>query len=265
MPETIGETQYQTSNSSRGDGKVSISIVSHGQADLVVKLLADLQAFCLPDRIQVILTLNLDENLPFRPTDFAYDCVVVRNVRPKGFGANHNASIRHAACEFFCVLNPDMRFTSDPFSLLVDKLRDERVGAVSARVVGPGGGVEDHAREFPRLRGLLRKALAGGSGASAGMQGTSKPDWIAGMFMLFRTALFRQIGGFDTRYFLYYEDVDLCARLRKAGYEILVDPAARVIHHARRESHRNPKYFLWHLQSVLRFLMTRLRTLPPLQ
>lgn len=265
MPETIGETQYQANKSSFGDGKVSISIVSHGQSDLVVKLLADLQAFCPPDRIQVILTLNLDENLPFQPADFAYECVVVRNVRPKGFGANHNASIRHAACEFFCVLNPDMRFTSDPFLPLVDKLRDERVGAVSARVVGPGGEVEDHAREFPRLAGLLRKAVAAEARTSAGMHDFSNPDWIAGMFMLFRTALFREIGGFDTRYFLYYEDVDLCARLRKAGYEILVEPTIKVIHHARRESHRNPRYFLWHLQSVLRFLLTQPRTLQPLQ
>jgi hypothetical protein len=80
-------------------------------------------------------------------------------------------------------------------------------------------------------------------------------DWIAGMFMLFPAAVFAKLGGFDEAYFLYYEDVDLCSRLRAQGREVLVSSGVSVIHDARRASHRNPKYLRWHLSSMLRFFL----------
>jgi N-acetylglucosaminyl-diphospho-decaprenol L-rhamnosyltransferase len=82
------------------------------------------------------------------------------------------------------------------------------------------------------------------------------PDWVGGMFMLFRRETFEQSGGFDQRYFLYYEDVDLCARLRLRGYEVAICPGAKVVHHAHRSSHRSFKYMAWHLASMLRFFLS---------
>jgi GT2 family glycosyltransferase len=77
------------------------------------------------------------------------------------------------------------------------------------------------------------------------------------MFMLIPAAVFRKIGGFDERYFLYYEDVDLCARMRLGGYDIRLCPNAKVIHEARRQSHRDLRYFRWHLASILRFFFSK--------
>ena len=88
------------------------------------------------------------------------------------------------------------------------------------------------------------------------------------MFMVFRTGVFKELGGFDERYFLYYEDVDLCLRLRHAGYEVILLPQVSAIHDARRQSHRNLRYLVIHASSLLRFLYTRqrykyARDLPP--
>jgi len=77
------------------------------------------------------------------------------------------------------------------------------------------------------------------------------------MFMLFRSSTFAEIGGFDAAYRLYYEDVDLCARLRLKGYDVRLAPKAIVTHLARRSSHRNPRYAAWHLRSMLRFFTSR--------
>ena len=77
------------------------------------------------------------------------------------------------------------------------------------------------------------------------------------MFMLFRSSTFAEIGGFDAAYRLYYEDVDLCARLRLKGYDVRLAPKAIVTHLARRSSHRNPRYAVWHLRSMLRFFTSR--------
>ena len=82
------------------------------------------------------------------------------------------------------------------------------------------------------------------------------PDWVAGMFMLFPHEVFQNIGGFDERYFLYYEDVDLCARLTLANYRILLCSTVSVVHDARRSSHKNLRYMRLHLTSMLRFFFS---------
>jgi GT2 family glycosyltransferase len=79
------------------------------------------------------------------------------------------------------------------------------------------------------------------------------PDWVSGFFMLCRSSAFRELGGFDERYFLYYEDIDLCTRARLAGWKNAWLPGVTVVHDARRRSHRDAKYLLWHLRSIARF------------
>jgi hypothetical protein len=79
-------------------------------------------------------------------------------------------------------------------------------------------------------------------------------DWVAGMFMLFAKKTFERLNGFNERYFLYYEDVDICARLNLAGLKVMVNPAARVVHYAQHSSHRSLKYLRWHISSLYRFL-----------
>jgi GT2 family glycosyltransferase len=73
------------------------------------------------------------------------------------------------------------------------------------------------------------------------------------MFMLFTRETFEAVGGFDERYYLYYEDVDICARLRMAGKEVVLCPTVQVIHDAQRQSHTSPRHLAWHLASMLRF------------
>jgi GT2 family glycosyltransferase len=77
--------------------------------------------------------------------------------------------------------------------------------------------------------------------------------------MLFRREDFAQVGGFDERYYLYYEDVDICRRLRARRRDIRLVPQASVTHDAQRASRRDVTHMLWHARSMLRFLTTRYR------
>ena len=240
--------------------KLSISVVSHGQAGLVADLLDDLRRHCKTP-IEIVLTLNLKETLPFAAEDFAFPVRIIENDVPKGFGANHNAAFERVDSQFFCVLNPDVRLQSDIFPALMEQLRAPRVAAVAPAIVGPGGEPEDSARRFPTFLSILAKALTGSRGNAdyADRAVPFSPDWIAGMFMLFRAEVFHELGGFDERYYLYYEDVDLCARLRHRDYQVCVVPEVCAVHYARRESHRNIRYLLWHVKSLVRFLVTTAR------
>jgi GT2 family glycosyltransferase len=236
--------------------RVCVSVVSHLQAPLVANLLGDLASRCR-DTVEVILTLNLDEPLPFEVADFGYPIELVHNRSPRGFGANHNAAFRLCRQRAFCVLNPDIRLAADPFPALLEELQFDRTGVVAPRIVDPSGRTEDSARRFPTLWSLLAKATGRASALDYEMgPAPFSPDWVAGMFMLFSTEAFRAVRGFDERYFLYYEDVDICARLRASGYAVRAVPAVSAVHHARRASRSHWKHRAWHLRSVLRYLLT---------
>lgn len=239
--------------------RISISIVSHRQGSLVGHLLSDLRVHCATP-LEVMVTVNVEETLPFDAAQFGFPVKIITNASAKGFAANHNAAFRHARAEYFCVLNPDIRLAQDPFPALIAQLADPKVGVVSPLILNPSGEIEDSARRFPTLFTILKKALLRRRDLGYEITGAPLfPDWIAGMFMVFRAGVFKALGGFDERYFLYYEDVDLCLRLRHAGYGVVLLPQVSAIHDARRRSHRNPHYLLIHATSLLRYLYRRQR------
>ncbi len=236
---------------------LTISIVSHGQIALVANLLVDLRNHCRDEALELVLTLNLPEDLPFGEHEYPFPLKIIRNPSPLGFGENHNQAFRQAGGDFFCVLNPDIRIRENPFPPLIEVLEKDRgIGLVAPQATDPEGGIEDSARFFPTPLEILGKAFGRSSRRYPGTGAVSFPDWVAGMFMLFPSAVFRQVGGFDMRYFLYYEDVDLCARLQIQGYRIALCRDITVVHDARRASRRNLKYLRWHVASMLRFFMS---------
>lgn len=240
----------------RAEG-ITISVVSHLQIALVAELLGDLEAHCQDSCFELILTLNLDEKLPFALDSFSYPIRLVRNAVPMGFGANHNQAFARSTGRYFCVMNPDIRLNSNPFTSLLTCIDDSSVGVVAPLVLGEHGGVEDSARRMPSPLKIVRKLFGGGLKPDYVIKNVPiYPDWVGGMFMLFPRPVFERLGGFDERYYLYYEDVDICARLRLLGHQAVVCPEASVIHCAQRSSHRSFRYFFWHLNSMVRFFLS---------
>jgi N-acetylglucosaminyl-diphospho-decaprenol L-rhamnosyltransferase len=246
----------ETKSHVRNSENLTISIVSHGHGAMVTSLLSDL-AMHRGSATTVIVTLNIPETLAIDASGFPFQVQIIRNSAPKGFGANHNAAFTQCKGGYFCILNPDIRIREDPFPALIEELARARVGLVAPKILNPSGDIEDSARHFPTAGSLTRKLLGVGPGLDHNIgQKAISPDWVAGMFMLFRSSVFQELLGFDERYFLYYEDVDLCRRLRKRGYEVLLVPTVSAVHDARRESHRNLRHLSWHLVSIARFLLS---------
>lgn len=232
---------------------ISLSIVSHGHGALLTALLADLAA--LPDAkdANVIVTLNL-EGEPFDETQFhPLQIDVVRNRQPKGFGANHNAAFRRSHRDWFVVLNPDLRLREDPFATLVACAEHYPETAVFSPVVlDPNGCPEDHVRHNLTPWSLIRRCLHIEPSIDI-TRPSCRSDifyWLGGMFLMFRSQAFRNVGGFDERLFLYCEDFDVCARLYLSGYALRLVKDSRVIHYARRNSHNSWNHLRWHLTSL---------------
>jgi len=229
---------------------VTVSIVSHGQGGMVEPLLAQLR-HC-PEVRRIFLTLNI-------PEEFVSDerVSVLRNERPMGFGANHNAAFARSESPWFCVLNPDITLAENPFPALIECLQEPDISLAAPRIVSPTGQVEESARDFPTVGSLLRRCFMRDIPVSlANPVDTARlfPDWVGGMFMLFRAERYALLKGFDERYHLYYEDVDICRRIRQQGGRVVLCPSAVAIHAAQRSSHRNLRYFYWHLSSMMRYL-----------
>ncbi len=231
-----------------------LSIVSHGQALLIRELLDDLAR--LPQRnFEVIVTINVPEDespyighqIPLR---------FIRNKMPKGFGGNHNAAFAKADCKFFCVVNPDIRIKSLDFQELLAPFEDQKVAAVAPVVLSNLGDIEDSARRFPTVLRFTKRLLFGRRDLDYEV-GDSPVfvDWLAGMFVVFRSEAYRRVNGFDDhRFFMYLEDADICRRLHQNDLKVLLNPWVKVTHNAQRASRRNLKHMRWHALSAVRYL-----------
>jgi len=237
--------------------EITLSVVSHRQNGLVNQLLEDVQRVCA-DRVALVLTQNVSDPVPLAAANRSYPAEIIVNSERRGFGANHNAAFLRCRTPYFCVCNPDIRLTADVFPLLLNALADPRVAVAGPLVRNPAGRIEDSARRFPTAAALLKKFFLDRREADYPTdRGPSEVDWLAGMFMLFRSDAYRSVGGFDEAYFLYYEDVDICHRLHLAGATVVFEPRAKVTHDARRASRRDPRLAMHHLASILRFLRRR--------
>jgi N-acetylglucosaminyl-diphospho-decaprenol L-rhamnosyltransferase len=238
---------------------VTLSVVSHGQNELVKHLVDDLDRYC-----ETALELVLTENVPGVET-LSHHCThpreVIPNSHPKGFGANHNAAFTRCRTPYFCVINPDVRLHADPFPGLIAILADRRVGVVGPLIRNPKGGVEDSARRFPTLPRLFRKLIRDTARPDyPWWEGPMRVDWIGGMFMVFRSETYALLKGFDERYYLYYEDVDICQRLHRLGFDVVYNPGVEVSHDAQRGSRRDAGLALHHATSMVRYLTSRTRS-----
>ena len=96
---------------------ITISIISHGQIKLCKIIINQLLKIKLAKKI--ILTLNIDENIEFKLNK---KITLIRNIKPRGFGENHNKAFKLCSTKYFCVLNPDIKLIKNPFNILVKQI-----------------------------------------------------------------------------------------------------------------------------------------------
>lgn len=252
-----------------------MSIVSHGHGEQVALLLAQLAQLPAGSVQGVVLTLNAP-SLDVGPALNAVlgnaallerlNLQLLRNPKPLGFGANHNQAFKHARATLglpdtgvFCVVNPDIELVNPwPGALphhallpsLLATLAPPEVGMAYPAQLDAAAVALDFERVLPTPQAIFLRQLGWEPGVEPG-RAPQAPDWVSGAFMAFKVDVFAGLGGFDERYFLYGEDVDICLRLQLAGYK-LSRASASVIHHTHRQTLRNLRHLSWHVQSLLR-------------
>lgn len=166
--------------------------------------------------------------------------------RNQGFARAANEGCRLASGDWLLLLNPDVTLPADFLTGVLDLTNElaaaePRVGVVGFRLHNSDGSLQYSAGSLPTLTGTLaglalpRHRRKCGPVAAPGRQAVS---WVTGCCVLVRKECLQELGGFDPRFFLYYEDVDLCGRARAAGWSVCHEPRLGAIHH--RPLHTRP-------------------------
>ncbi len=167
---------------------------------------------------------------------------VVRAGVNLGYGAGINRGVAVAGAGHVLVCNPDLLLDESCIGALVARLEAEPgLGIVGPRLRNPDGSTYVSGRPFPSLRDALGHAFAGlvwkqnpwsrrYLQTSWDRSDAADVDWASGALLLVRRSTFEQLGGFDERFFMFMEDVDLCWRARQAGWRVALEPAAGAVH-----------------------------------
>ena len=220
--------------------KVSIIIVTHNSLPVLETCLKHLQVAA--EKIQheiIVVDNNSSDN---SPTFVKNSCPKARlhlNRRNKGFASACNTGAELAESALLLFLNPDVFLDQPAISELLNSYWNlDRVGVAVGRLRFPDGKFQPTCRQLPTISNILfsRRGLIGLLSKKNGRY--TQPDYdkitavpaAAGTLMLISKELFKKIGRFDQRFFMYMEDTDLCKRLIMAGFKNYYVPAAGAVH-----------------------------------
>jgi hypothetical protein len=232
---------------------LSVVIVNHNHRRVIEKCLASL--YSLPDRatFEVMLIDNACADGTAEWVGEHYPPVMIqRNSARRGFAANANAGMRALRQgRFAMLLNPDVMAIPGLLDRLVAFMEEHPDAGIAApQLFHDDGTLQPNCRRFPTpgtlaLRALrideiwkgprMRRYLM-----ESERSGAIEVDWVTGALFIVRRAAIKAVGLLDESYFLYWEDLDWCYRMRQAGWRVYHVPGARAIHSQQRQGVRRP-------------------------
>ncbi len=168
---------------------------------------------------------------------------LILNSHNAGFAKACNQGIQVATGRYVLLLNSDARLLPDTLRGMAEFMEHHStVGAAACRLRNEDGSIQASVRDFPSLRGEFFGALlldrifpsirliGGYRKQTVGIHEVSEVDQVAGAFLLVRREVVQEVGLLDERFFLYYEDVDWCLRIKRAGWSIMYVPEYQAVH-----------------------------------
>jgi N-acetylglucosaminyl-diphospho-decaprenol L-rhamnosyltransferase len=247
---------------------LSAVIVSYNVRDLLLQCIASLRA----DGIEHIVVVDNASSDGSADAARAAGVEVVALDANLGFGSGANRGVARTDTPYVVVCNPDLEVEPGANKALTEVLDGDRtVALVAPRIETPDGRLYPSARTFPDMVDAAghaflhfvwrdnpfsrRYKMLDWDHSTAG-----DVDWVAGTYFMARRTAWDAVGGFDEDFFMYLEDVDLCWRLRDAGWRTRYEPAARVVHAIGRSTDQTPyRMIAEHHRSLLRYATKTMR------
>ncbi|MGO9121798.1 MAG: glycosyltransferase [Desulfomonilaceae bacterium] len=265
LPSSENNSEYPVASDSGGMPPFYVVTVNYHNENQITRMIESLRSVSFLRKL-IIVDHSGTDSLSFINSNFPI--LIIREPN-RGYGAGMNRGLRQIPDEngFVMLCNPDTEIL-DP-AQLVDALdymiRNPSVGCVIPKLVNRQGRPDVSARKFCKLNSLLwvrnpwivkRSPEFLQDHYYLGEQGPGpyEIDWGSGSAMLVRNSLFPHPISFDERFFLYFEDVDLCAQMWWHGFSVVHHPEVVLYHQAARLSRKSMYYFAVHLTSLLKFI-----------
>ena len=243
---------------------ISIVIVNYKSKDLILNCIRSIRQADWPGLdYEIIVVDNYSGDLrgdDLKPFDNAHgkqfgDIKFIMNGRNIGMGPANNLGIRQAQGKYIVVMNPDTVASKDVFIKLFDYMeKNYNVGVIGPKQLSPDGEEQDSCFRWPNLlTPFLRRTALGETGFGRknldrflykdyNKDSVREVNWLLGSFLFCRAEALRQSGVFDERFFLYFEDTDLCKRFWQAKWKVVYYPEVKIFHNHLRQSARLPWY-----------------------
>jgi N-acetylglucosaminyl-diphospho-decaprenol L-rhamnosyltransferase len=243
-----------------------VVVVNHNSGEFLSRCLASVYAAGGDLSLDVVIVDNASRDGSVRATTEHPAARALENRSNRGFAAAANQGIFATTAPFVLLLNPDAEIIAGTLPALLKVAGEHpRTGAIGLLVRNPDGTIQPSARKVPGLLEGLGHAFLGPvmpnnrftrSYTMAGWDRASEREveWISGSAMLLRREAFDEVAGFDEGYFMYVEDVDLCTRLRAAGWTVLFSPEVEAVHEIGVSSRLMPRRMaMEHSRSIYRY------------
>jgi GT2 family glycosyltransferase len=222
---------------------VAVVVVTYNSASDISPLIADLRIAALDRPLRMIVVDNQSSDGTADIVRAHTDIRLIESRENLGYAGGINAALPFTdPCDAVLILNPDLWFAPDAVTRLLKAADTDRIGAVVPLMLDSDGTTYASLRREPSLTRALGDALLGGKIRSrpgfssetdfrpASYLEAHDVDWATGAALLIPAAVVRQIGDWNTEFFLYSEETDYFRRIRDSGYRIRFEPSAVVTH-----------------------------------
>lgn len=203
--------------------KLSIIIVNYNTNKFLDECLKS-----LPDNSEIIV---VDNNSKEKPTSLKAKTIL--NDKNLGFAKAVNIGLKNAKGKYIFLLNPDTKISAEAINKMINFYESHKdTGIVAPKLISRNNVIQKSVRKFPTVFGAFKEYILNQKGEYDFYipDKTSQVDVVVGACILIKKDLFKKIGGLSEKYFLYYEDIDLCRKVKRAGFKVYFLPDVEVFH-----------------------------------
>lgn len=234
---------------------ISFIVVNYNTKDLVIDAIRSINKFAKNISYEIIV---VDNNSEDDSTDFIKktfpNVKLISSKNNIGFGPGNNLGIKEAEGEYVFFFNSDAYLIDDSIKKLLARAKEIKdLGAIAPLVLNPNKSIQQSGGYFPSLLKIFWwmtfiDDLPGGANLKpyhidhdSFYKKEQEVDWVTGAALMVPSDLLKKIGSFDPDIFMYGEDVDLCYRIKKAGFKIVIYPQSNLVHIGQGSSGKTPR------------------------
>lgn len=246
---------------------LTFSIVAYKNYDQIINAVHSINQFTRDYIKEIIIVDNTEESVrrnsisSINKLKNLKNVTMIMNKNNVGFGAANNIALKHAKGKYFVICNPDIVLIEDSFNKIIPYMdQNLKIGAVIPKLVDKHKNIEPVYRRqltiwdiFIRYFHPLNSFYKRRAYHTMQDKDYSKPFSVPfgqGSFIVIRTSLMKELNGFDTRYFMYVEDADLCRRINQIS-KLQYFPYTQVIHLWNKGSHTSLRLMKWHFHALI--------------